>query len=300
MAVKEKPEKHESDEKIVEIELERLRTFQNHPFKVQADSQMIELQDSIKKYGILNPLIVRPRPDAMYEIISGHRRRFAAEQLGYRKVPVIIRVLQDDEAVISMVDSNLQRERISPSEKAFAYKMKYDVIKRKTGRRKCGQIDHHSGKKSIEIIGAESGESPKQVQRYIKMTDLIPELLEKVDDGTMGFTPAVQISYLKKKDQEKMLEAMDYSQCTPSLSQAQRMKRMSVEGNLTLEAMQEILSEIKQKEIDRVIFKNEQLYRFFPSSYTAEQMRREILEILKLWMSNYWDKTNDCGFGKDL
>lgn len=290
MAVKEKPEKHESDEKIVEIELERLRTFQNHPFKVQADSQMIELQDRIKKYGILNPLIVRPRPDAMYEIISGHRRRFAAEQLGYRKVPVIIRVLQDDEAVISMVDSNLQRERISPSEKAFAYKMKYDVIKRKTGRRKCGQIDHHSGKKSIEIIGAESGESPKQVQRYIKMTDLIPELLEKVDDGTMGFTPAVQISYLKKKDQEKMLEAMDYSQCTPSLSQAQRMKRMSVEGNLTLEAMQEILSEIKQKEIDRVIFKNEQLYRFFPSSYTAEQMRREILEILKLWMSNYWDK----------
>ena len=290
MAVKEKPEKHESDEKIVEIELERLRTFQNHPFKVQADSQMIELQDSIKKYGILNPLIVRPKPDAMYEIISGHRRRFAAEQLGYRKVPVIIRVLQDDEAVISMVDSNLQRERISPSEKAFAYKMKYDVIKRKTGRRKCGQIDHHSGKKSIEIIGAESGESPKQVQRYIKMTDLIPELLEKVDDGTMGFTPAVQISYLKKKDQEKMLEAMDYSQCTPSLSQAQRMKRMSVEGNLTLEAMQEILSEIKQKEIDRVIFKNEQLYRFFPSSYTAEQMRREILEILKLWMSNYWDK----------
>ena len=290
MAVKEKPEKHESDEKIVEIELERLRTFQNHPFKVQADSQMIELQDSIKKYGILNPLIVRPRPDAMYEIISGHRRRFAAEQLGYRKVPVIIRVLQDDEAVISMVDSNLQRERISPSEKAFAYKMKYDVIKRKTGRRKCGQIDHHSGKKSIEIIGAESGESPKQVQRYIKMTDLIPELLEKVDDGTMGFTPAVQISYLKKKDQEMMLEAMDYSQCTPSLSQAQRMKRMSVEGNLTLEAMQEILSEIKQKEIDRVIFKNEQLYRFFPSSYTAEQMRREILEILKLWMSNYWDK----------
>lgn len=290
MAVTDKPEKHESDEKIVEIELERLRTFQNHPFKVQADSQMIELQDSIKKYGILNPLIVRPRPDAMYEIISGHRRRFAAEQLGYRKVPVIIRVLQDDEAVISMVDSNLQRERISPSEKAFAYKMKYDVIKRKTGRRKCGQIDHHSGKKSIEIIGAESGESPKQVQRYIKMTDLIPELLEKVDDGTMGFTPAVQISYLKKKDQEKMLEAMDYSQCTPSLSQAQRMKRMSVEGNLTLEAMQEILSEIKQKEIDRVIFKNEQLYRFFPSSYTAEQMRREILEILKLWMSNYWDK----------
>src|SRR5574344_633806 len=290
MPVAEKTEHRNTDEKIVEIELERLRSFTNHPFKVQADSQMIELQDSIRKYGILNPLIVRPRPEGVYEIISGHRRKYAAERLGYRKVPVIIRAMKDDEAVISMVDSNLQRERISPSEKAFAYKMKYDVIKRKTGRRKCGQIDHHSGKKSIEIIGAESGESPKQVQRYIKMTDLIPELLEKVDDGTMGFTPAVQISYLKKKDQEKMLEAMDYSQCTPSLSQAQRMKRMSVEGNLTLEAMQEILSEIKQKEIDRVVFKNEQLYRFFPSSYTAEQMKREILEILKLWMKNNWAK----------
>ena len=144
---------------------------------------MIELQDSIKKYGILNPLIVRPRPEGVYEIISGHRRKYAAERLGYRKVPVIIRAMKDDEAVVSMVDSNLQRERISPSEKAFAYKMKYDAIKRKTGRRKCGQVDHHSGKKSIEVIGEEGGDSPKQVQRYIKITELIPELLEKVDDG---------------------------------------------------------------------------------------------------------------------
>lgn len=290
MAVAEKTEKQDTGEKIIEIELERLRSFQNHPFKVQADSQMIELQDSIKNFGILNPLIVRPRPEGVYEIISGHKRRFAAELLGYRKVPVIIRAIPDDEAVISMVDSNLQRERISPSEKAYAYKMKYDVIKRKTGRRKCGQIDHHSGKKSIEVIGAISGDSPKQVQRYIKMTNLIPGILEKVDDGTMGFTPAVQISYLKKKEQEQMLEAMDYAQCTPSLSQAQRIKRMSEEGKLTLETMQNILSEIKQKDIDRVIFKNEQLYRFFPSTYSAEQMRREILEILKLWMTNYWDK----------
>lgn len=263
MAVKEKPEKHESDEKIVEIELERLRTFQNHPFKVQADSQMIELQDSIKKYGILNPLIVRPRPDAMYEIISGHRRRFAAEQLGYRKVPVIIRVLQDDEAVISMVDSNLQRERISPSEKAFAYKMKYDVIKRKTGRRKCGQIDHHSGKKSIEIIGAESGESPKQVQRYIKMTDLIPELLEKVDDGTMGFTPAVQISYLKKKDQEKMLEAMDYSQCTPSLQKYIR------------------ITELIPELVEYVDMKKIAIAMAVDISYFDEQVQKWVYEYLK-------------------
>ena len=290
MAVAEKTEVCDADEKVIEMELERLRTFENHPFKVQADSQMIELQDSIKSFGILNPLIVRPRPEGVYEIISGHRRRYAAEQLGYRKVPVIIRALKDDEAVISMIDSNLQRDRITPSEKAFAYKMKYDVIKRKTGRRKCGQIDHHFGKKSIDIIGKESGDSPKQVQRYIKMTDLIPEILEKVDDGTMGFTPAVQLSYLKKKEQEKILEAMDYAQCTPSLSQAQRMREMSTEGTLTFEGMQDILSEIKQKEIDRVVFKNEQLYRFFPSSYSAEQMKREILEILKLWMKNNWEK----------
>ena len=146
MPVEEKTDQREADEKVVEIELERLRSFANHPFKVQADSQMIELQDSIRKYGILNPLIVRPRPEGVYEIISGHRRKFAAEKLGYRKVPVIIRAMKDDEAVVSMVDSNLQRERISPSEKAFAYKMKYDAIKRKTGRRKCGQVDHHSGK----------------------------------------------------------------------------------------------------------------------------------------------------------
>ena len=187
----EKTELLEEDEKVVEIELERLRGFENHPFKVRADSQMIELQESIKKYGILNPLIVRPKKDGCYKIISGHRRKFAAEKIGYRKIPVIIRVLKDDEAVVSMVDSNLQREMISPSEKAFAYKMKYEAIKRKAGRRKCGQVDHNLGKKSIELIGEECGDSPKQVQRYIKITDLIPEMLEKVDDGSMGFTPAV-------------------------------------------------------------------------------------------------------------
>lgn len=280
----------QTEEKVVEIEVERLRAFANHPFKVQGDSQMIELQDSIKKYGILNPLIVRPTNEGVYEIISGHRRKYAAEKLGYRKVPVIIRAMQNDEAVVSMVDSNLQRERISPSEKAFAYKMKYEVIKRKNGRRKCGQIDLYSGKKSIEIVGEECGDSPKQVQRYIKITDLIPELLEKVDDGTMGFTPAVQIAYLKKEEQQEMLEAMEFAQCTPSLSQAIRLKNLSSEGKLTVEVMEDILSEIKQKDIDRVIFKNEQLHRFFPTNYTSEQMRREILEMLKLWMKSNWDK----------
>jgi len=282
-------EKESVSEKVVEIEVERLRSFINHPFKVRADSQMEELQESIRQYGILNPLIVRPRLEGVYEIISGHRRKYAAEKLGYKKVPVIIRVMQDDEAVVSMVDSNLQRERISPSEKAFAYKMKYDVVKRKAGRRKCGQVDLNLGKKTIDLIGEECGDSPKQVQRYIKITDLIPELLEKVDNGSMGFTPAVQISYLKKNEQREMLEAMDYAQSTPSLAQALRMKKMSAEGCLTLQAMEDILSEIKQKDIGRVVFKNEQLYRFFPSTYTSEQMRREILEILKIWVKNNWD-----------
>ena len=288
--MEEKKEPYGSDEKIVEIELERLRSFEKHPFKVTEDGQMMELQESIKKYGILNPLIVRPRPEGIYEIISGHRRKFAAEKIGYRKVPVIIRMLNDDEAVISMVDSNLQREMLRPSEKAFAYKMKYEVIKRKAGRRKCGQVDQLFGKKSIEVIGEDCGDSPKQVQRYIRITELIPELLERVDDGRMGFTPAVQISYLKKEEQREMLEAMEFAQCSPSLSQAIRLKKLSGEEKLTEQMMETVLSEVKQKEIDRVVFKNEQLHRFFPTDYTSEQMRREILEILKLWMSKYWEK----------
>ena len=195
-----KTDERASDEKVVEIEMERLRAFENHPFKVIADSQMIELQESIKKYGVLTPLIVRPRSEGFYEIISGHRRKFAAERLGYRSLPVIIRCMKDDEAVVTMVDSNLQREQITPSEKAFAYKMKYDAIKRKAGRKKCGQVDFNNGKRSVDIIGELCGDSAKQVQRYIKITELIPPLLEKVDDGTMGVTPAVQRAYLKKKD----------------------------------------------------------------------------------------------------
>ena len=275
------------DEKIVEIEIERLRDFQNHPFKVQSDSQMKELKDSIAKYGIINPLIVRPWPEGVYEIISGHRRKYAAQQLKYTKVPVIIRCMIDEDAVISMVDSNLQRERISPSEKAFAYKMKYEVLRRKSGRRKCSQVDYHTGKKSVEVISEESGESPKQVQRYLKITELIPELLEKVDDGTMGFTIAVELAFLTDANQKKVYDAMEYTLCTPNLSQAIRFKKMQEEKNISQEKIEEILSEVKQKETDRVIFKNEQLYRYFPSYYTAEQMRREILAILKMNMSTF-------------
>ena len=283
-----KTDVRDPDEKVVEIEMERLRAFPNHPFKVIGDSQMIELQDSIKKYGVLNPLIVRPKIEGYYEIISGHRRKYAAEKLGYKKIPVIIRMLQDDEAVVIMVDSNLQREQITPSEKAYAYKMKYDAIKKKAGRKNCSQVDHNTGKRSIDVIGELCGDSAKQVQRYIKITELIPALLDKVDDGTMGFTPAVQLSYLKKKEQQEIMNAIDSTQCTPSLSQAIRMKKLSESGWLTEAEIEEILGEVKQKETDRVIFKNEQLYRFFPSTYTSEQMRREILEILKSWRNSNW------------
>ena len=283
-----KTDVRDPDEKVVEIEMERLRAFSNHPFKVIGDSQMIELQDSIKKYGVLNPLIVRPKIEGYYEIISGHRRKYAAEKLGYKKIPVIICMLQDDEAVVIMVDSNLQREQIAPSEKAYAYKMKYDAIKKKAGRKNCSQVDHNTGKRSIDVIGELCGDSAKQVQRYIKITELIPALLDKVDDGTMGFTPAVQLSYLKKKEQQEIMNAIDSTQCTPSLSQAIRMKKLSESGWLTEAEIEGILGEVKQKETDRVIFKNEQLYRFFPSTYTSEQMRREILEILKSWRNSNW------------
>lgn len=283
-------EKPESDEKIIEIEIERLRSFKNHPFQVKDDKEMHLLKESIEKYGILNPLIVRPVPDGVYEIISGHRRKHAAELLGYRKVPVIIRVLSDDESIINMVDSNLHRERISYSEKAFAYKMKNDVLKRKAGRKK-GQVDHNTKRKrTVDIISEDCGDSPKQVQRYISLTKLIPEMLQKLDDELISFNPAVEISALKETEQEQLLEAMDYAQAVPSLSQAQRIKKLSKEKKLTLEKMQELMSEIKKGEITRVAFTNEQLHRYFPNSYTPAMMKREILSLLKIWQEESWER----------
>ena len=277
------------EEKIIQIEIERLTTFKDHPFKVQEDEDMKMLIESIEKYGILNPLIVRPLKEGVYEIVSGHRRRYAAEKLGYRKVPVIIRVMRDDESVIAMVDANLQRESISFSEKAFAYKMKNDAMKRVRGRKKRGQIDDNLlGKRTIEIIAEESGESYKQIQRYIKVTALHPKLLEMLDKGEISFNPAVEISNLKMKEQENFLKAMDYAQSVPSLSQAQRIKALSKSGKLTLEKMQDILSEIKKGEITRVTFTNEQLHRYFPDNYTPQMMKREIIAILKIWMEERW------------
>ena len=271
-----------SDEKVVEIELERLHPFRGHPFKVRDDPQMLNLIDSIGKYGVLNPLIVRPVPEGWYEIISGHRRKYAAQKLGYRKLPVIIRVLKDDEAVISMIDSNLHREVLLPSEKAFALKMKYDAIKRRSGRRNGGQVDHEkNGKKTVEIMGEEAGESPKQVQRYLKVTELIPDLLDMLDAGQISFNPAYEAAFLTKEEQEDLLLAMHFTKAAPSLSQAQRMKNLSKEGKLNLEEMKSILGEIKKGEVRRVMFKNEQLYQFFPRDYSLKQIKQEILRILQ-------------------
>ena len=274
-------------EKVVTLNPAEISDFPNHPFKVKQDDAMAEMVESVRKYGVLVPALVRPKENGGYEMVAGHRRKFAAALAELTEIPCIVRNLSDDEATIIMVDSNLQRETILPSEKAFAYKMKYDVLKRKSGRRKAGQVDHNSGKKGLEIISEETGDSPKQVQRYIKMADLIPELLEKVDDGSMGFTPAVQIAYLKKKEQKDVLDAMELTLCTPSLSQAMRMKKLSDDGKLTTQRVEDILSEIKQKETDRVVFKNDQLHKYFPKNYSTEQMKREIIELLKLYVMNY-------------
>ncbi len=251
------------DERIIEIEIERLRDFKDHPFRIKADDQMQDLMESIERYGILTPLIVRPLPEGVYEIVSGHRRKHAAKQLGYRKVPVIIRVLSDEEAIISMVDSNLQRVVIRPSEKAFAIKMKYEVMKQSPGRKKGSREGQkRKGIRTVQILGKETGESPKQIQRYLRITNLVPELLEKLDEGELSFTPAVEVSSLKTSEQENLLEAMQFVQSSPSLSQALRIKELSQEGTLDLEKMKTILAEVKKGEINRVTFKNEQLHQF--------------------------------------
>ena len=273
------------EERIIEIEIERLRDFRNHPFQIKEDQEMKDLMDSIRLYGILTPLIVRPLPDGVYEIVSGHRRKYAAERLGYRKVPVIIRVLTDDEAVIGMVDSNLHREHVLPSEKAFAIKMKYEAIKRNNGRKKKGgQEDARpKGVKSIHILSKQTGDSAKQIQRYLKLTELMPELLEMLDKGKISFNPAYEIAFLPENQQKKVVEAMHAVQSAPSLSQAQRIRELGQEGTLTVAKTREILAEIKKGEINRVTFKNEQLYQFFPRNYPAKKMKQDILDILRLW-----------------
>ena len=275
---------HPESEKVVEIGLERLRPFKNHPFKVKEDEAMAQLMESIERYGILNPLIVMPTREGVYQIVSGHRRKYCAEILGYTQVPVIIRYMKEEDSIISMVDSNLHRDKIMFSEKAFAYYMKNEAMKRKTGKRRRtqeGQLESIRGTKTIQLIGKETGESPRQVLRYIRLTLLVPELLDMLDEGKISFNPAVELSFLSEVEQKWVLNGMDYAQAAPSVSQAKRIKALSQEKMLTQQKINEILSEIKKSDMSRVIFKNSQMYKYFPRYYSAEQMKEEIIALLE-------------------
>ena len=272
-------------ERVQEIPLDQLKSFRNHPFKVRDDQRMLDTVDSIREYGVLVPAIVRPDPEGGYELISGHRRKRGCEMAGLQTMPVIIRDLDDDAAVLVMVDSNIQREELLPSERAFAYRMKLEAIERVKGRpKKVGQVvPDFQGKRSTEIVADGTGESYKQVQRYIRLTELIPELLDMVDERKLAFNPAVEVSYLKQDEQRMLLEAMDAEQTTPSLSQAQRLKKFSQEGKLTEEAMSAIMSEEKKSDMDKVTLRSDTLRRYFPKSYTPKQMEQTIIRLLDVW-----------------
>lgn len=274
-------------EKVQEIPLGELHPFRNHPFKVKDDAAMQDTVDSVREYGVLVPAIARPDPDGGYELIAGHRRHHASELAGKETMPVIVRDLDDDAATIIMVDSNLQREELLPSERAFAYKMKLDAMKRQAGRpmkENRDQVGHNfSGKRTVELIAENAPDSRNQIQRYIRLTELIPELLDMVDERKIAFNPAVELSYLKKEEQTLLLEAMDSEQATPSLSQAQRLKKFSLQKMLSLDVMRAVMSEEKKTDLDRVTLKNETLRRYFPKSYTPKQMEDTIIKLLEGW-----------------
>jgi len=274
----------QENEQIIEIEIERLNGFHNHPFRIREDAEMKELVKSISRFGILSPLVVRPSREGKYEILSGHRRKHAAQLLGYRKVPVIIRVMDDDDAVITMVDANIHRESILPSEKAFAVKMKYDAMKRSIGKKKRSQNGYRpTGIRTVQLLGEETGDSAKQIQRYLKITELISELRDLLDIGKISFNPAYELAFLSENEQRKVYQAIKEVNSPPSLSQAQRIKKLGMDRRLTVLGVKEILSEIKKGDIHRVVFKNEQLYPFFPRNYPPKRMKQDILNILKQW-----------------
>ena len=272
----------DQQERVQQIQLSELHPFEGHPFRVVDDEDMEKTVESIKEYGVLTPAIVRPDPDGGYEIISGHRRHHASELAGKETMPAIVRNMDDDAAIILMVDSNLQRETILPSERAFAYRMKLDAIKHQGTRSDLtsGQVVQ---KLSAEKVAEGTGESYKQVHRYIRLTELIPELLEMVDTGQVKFNPAVELSYLAKEEQQDFLEAMDYAQAAPSLSQAQRIKKLAADGECTLDAMCDIMNEIKKGELDRVVLKTDSIRKYFPKSYTSKQMEDKIIQLLEQW-----------------
>ena len=274
-------------DRVQKIPLTELVPFKDHPFKVVEDESMLRTTESISMFGVLTPLIARPTEDGKFEIISGHRRAHAAEAVGLSEVPVIVRDMDDDVAKILVVDSNLQRENILPSERAFAYKMKLEAMNRQ-GMRTDLQSEGTSTQvvsklRSNELLGAQNNQSRETVRRFIRLTNLIPEILEMVDQKRIAFNPAVELSYLKPEEQKNLLEAIDFTQATPSVSQAMRLKKLSQEGGCKLEDMCEILAEVKKGDLERVAFKSEQLRKYFPKSYTPRQMSDVILKLLDQW-----------------
>ena len=270
-------------EKIQEIPLSELHPFKNHPFKVKDDEAMMETADSIKQYGVLVPAIARPDPEGGYELVAGHRRHRASELAGKETMPVIVRDLDDDAATIIMVDSNLQRESLLPSERAFAYKMKLDAMKHQGERVDLTSSQVGTKLRTDEIIAQQTGSSRNQVQRFVRLNELVPEIQEKVDSKEIAFSPAVELSYLTHDEQKQFLDAMDYSQNTPSLSQAQRLKKLSREGKCTKEAMRSIMSEEKKEEQERITLSSDTLRKYFPRSYTPLQMQQTIIKLLEQW-----------------
>ena len=275
-------EERDTTEHVQEIPLSELHPFKNHPFKVLDDEAMQKTVESIKEYGVLTPAIARTRPEGGYELISGHRRHHASELAGKETMPVIVRNMDDDAATILMVDSNLQREEILPSERAKAYKMKLEAIKHQ-GARSDLTSTQVAQKLSVEKVGDDDGVSKDTVRRYIRLTNLTPELQDMVDDKKISFNPAVELSYLKPEEQDMFLEAMETAQVAPSLSQAQRMKKLSQQGQLTMEAMEDMLSEDKKAPLDRVVFDQNQIRKYFPKSYTTRQMQEKIIQLLEQW-----------------
>ena len=271
-------------EKIQEIPLSELHPFKDHPFKVKDDDAMIETADSIKKYGVLVPAIARPLPDGGYELVAGHRRRRASELAGKETMPVIVRDLDDDAATIIMVDSNLQRENLLPSERAFAYKMKLEAIKHQGARTDLTSVQVEQKLSARDQVAKEAGErSGIQVMRYVRLTELIPELLDMVDEKKIAFNPAYELSFLKPDEQQMLVETMDYEQATPSLSQAQRMKKFSQDGKLSEDVMLAIMSEEKKGDLDKVTLSSDTLRKYFPKSYTPAKMQETIIKLLEQW-----------------
>lgn len=276
----EKSRTEKKQEHVQEIPLSELHPFEGHPFRVVDDEEMAKTVESIRDFGVLTPAIVRPDPDGGYEIISGHRRHHASELAGKETLPAIVREMDDDAAIILMVDSNLQRETLLPSERAFAYRMKMQAIKHQ-GKATSPQVAAKS--RSDDAVGEKEGISGDTVRRYIRLTELVPELLDMVDRGEIKFNPAVELSYLAKEEHKDFLSAMDFAQAAPSLSQAQRIKKLAQEGECTLDAMCEIMNEIKKGELERVTFKTDSLRKYFPKSYTSKQMEDKIIQLLEQW-----------------